>query len=363
MPVKMNKNGSYYFSVRYIDQNGRPQRKKREDKNWTMKQAKEAEREFLNQVCTPNQGELTYQMLLEIYITKKEQQAQPRTILTYQETNKSHILPTFGKMKVSEITKQKINNWQTVLLSRGFSSEYLGTIQSTFKGVLVWGTRNDYIKKNPFTTDFVKGSEEKKEMTYFTPNEFKLFKSVIEDKTDLLMFNLLYWTGMRKGELFGLKFTNIDFEQNLINITGAYNYRHHIDGKTKNRNSIRTIMLTKKLSESLKEYVDKASKIAGFNPNLYLFGLDHPISSTTLSRKKDAYCKIAGVKQIRIHDFRHSHVSLMINEGISDYDIAKRLGHSRDMVNNVYGHWFTANQLKLAKQLDNLEDEIDKIDD
>jgi len=63
---------------------------------------------------------------------------------------------------------------------------------------------------------------------------------------------------------------------------------------------------------------------------------------------------MAHLKQIRIHDFRHSHVSLLINSEVNDFDIAKRLGHSRDLVNNTYGHWFKKNQEKLVNKLNEI---------
>ena len=93
-----------------------------------------------------------------------------------------------------------------------------------------------------------------------------------------------------------------------------------------------------------------------FSKDRFLFGYDVPIASTTMERRKNKYHALAGFKQIQIHDCRHSHVSLLINMGLSDFDIAKGLGHSRDMVNNTYGHWFKQNQLALVDKLNKIQE-------
>jgi integrase len=104
-------------------------------------------------------------------------------------------------------------------------------------------------------------------------------------------------------------------------------------------------------------YISKCKQIAGFTPDLFLFGIDRPLSTSTLERKRNNYCQQANIQKINIHAFRHSHVSLLINNGFNVFDIAKRLGHSSDMVNNTYGHWFKKNQEKLVNRLDRIQDE------
>ena len=122
------------------------------------------------------------------------------------------------------------------------------------------------------------------------------------------------------------------------------------------RTSYRDVMMTSDLRKSLFDYIATCKRLAGFTSDLYLFGIDTPIAPTTLDRKKNIYCNLSGVKQIRLHEFRHSHVSLLINNGINDFDISKRLGHSRDMVNNTYGHWFKKSQENLVSKLDRMSE-------
>ena len=356
MSVKKNSDGTWYFSVRITDRYGRVKQIKRENRNWKLKRdAIDAERNFLNNHNVDFQT-ITYNDLFSSFIKHKSKKIKKRSLLTYSEVNSQHILPYFGEMFVGNITKEHIRKWQGDLLNKKFSNSYLKTIQSNFRRVLNWGFNNDLVVKNPFTIEYVKQEEQKREMQYFTINEFNQFLSVIENDVDKLIFSILFWCGVRKGEFQALTFKDVNFRNKTLTISKSYDNRNRIVTTPKNQTSYRDVVLPNFLATSLSSYINHCKKIAGYCEDLFLFGIDKPIPSTTLERKKNKYSKIAGVKQIRIHDFRHSHVSLMINEGISDFDIAKRLGHSRDMVNNVYGHWFKENQIKLADKLNKLHE-------
>jgi integrase len=310
-----------------------------------------AEREFLLSLEIAPEKVL-YEDLYTKFMNFKQSRIKGRSILTYRDVHEKHILPEFGSMVVSQISKDHIRRWQRKLLDQGYSNGYLKSIQANFKRVLAWGLNHDIIHKNPFTTEIVKRIERRKEMLFFTLEEYELFAENVDDIEYGLIFDILYWCGIRKGELQALKFSDIDLENRTLKVSKNFDYRNHRITTPKNLNSYREVMLTTQLVEQLDFYINYCKRIAGYNDDLFLFGLDKPIACTTLERKKNEYCRRAGVKKIRIHDFRHSHVSLLVNSGINDFDIAKRLGHSRDMVNNIYGHWFKKNQINLVNKLD-----------
>lgn len=361
MSVGKNPQGRFYFSVRYQDSDGKMKQKKVESSEWkTRREALKAENEFLLSCNQLKIKDITYLELFELYLSNRKTRIKDRSIQTYMDANKYQILPEFGTCIVSKINKDQIRRWQKALLNKGFSNSYLMTVQSVFKRVLIWGERNDLIEKNPFTIEYLRVNEPKTEMQYFTLEEFMKFSSVIDDEIDLLTFNLLYWCGLRKGEMQALTFKDIDLVEGVIYIRKNYDYRNHKLTTPKNKNSNRDIMLPLQLKEQLVNYYNETKNLAGFSLDLFLIGIDKPISSTTLERKKNKYCKLARVKTIRIHDFRHSHVSLLINNGVNDFDISKRLGHSRDMVNNTYGHWFVESQRKVVTKLDQLASDASK---
>lgn len=354
MAVGKNKHGRFYFSVWYTDVNGVYRQKKTESTIWrTKKEAKEAEDLFLKSFRAPN-NRITYNELFDAFINNRNNRIKSRSMMTYKDVHSLHILPEFGKKQISNITKEQIRSWQKRLQYNGYSNDYLKTIQSNFRRVLNWGVNNDFIETNPFTIDYIKGSSSKKEMLFFTLEEFEQFSDVIEDPTDFLIFNILYWTGVRKGELQALTFGDVDTINKTIVISKNYDYRNHKVSTPKTKTSYREIMIPDQLNNLLINHISQCKNLAGYSPGLFLIGIDKPLSSTTLERKKNKYCKEAHIKQIRIHDFRHSHVSLLINSEVNDFDIAKRLGHSRDLVNNTYGHWFKKNQEKLVNKLNEI---------
>lgn len=355
MSVGKNNQGRYYYSVRYIDSDGRSKQKKVESTVWkTKREALKAENEFLLSLGQLQIDDLTYVELYELYLSSRKNQIKERSIQTYMDAHDYQILPEFGKSLVSKITKDQIRRWQRSLVNKGYSNSYLVTVQAVFKRVLIWGERNDLIIKNPFTIEYSRLAKTRNEMNYFTLEEFNVFSSVIDDEVDLLIFNILYWCGLRKGELQALSINDIDLKSGTLYVRHNYDYRNHKLTTPKNINSNREVMLTTHLIGALKHHMLHLSKYTGFTRSRFLFGYDKPISSTTLERKKNLYCKLAKVKQIRIHEFRHSHVSLLVNNGVSDFDISKRLGHSRDMVNNTYSHWFKENQIKLVDKLNSM---------
>lgn len=356
MSVRKAKNGFFYFSVRLPDKNGVLRQKKVQNSNWkTKKEALEAERVFLN-LNSQVIRKMKYKDLFDLFIHNRETKLKERSIQTYKDVHRFHILPEFGNLLITNITKEQIRRWQKELVKKEYSDNYMKTIQTNFRRVLIWGVNNDYIDLNPFKIEYTHKNPAKPEMKYFTLDEYRQFKSVIDDPMYAIIFDVLYWCGLRKGELQALKFTDIDFRENVIHIDKTYDYRNHIITTPKCRTSYRDVMMTTDLRKSLFDYIENCKRLAGFKPDFYLFGIDTPIAPTTLDRKKSQYCRLAGVKQIRIHDFRHSHVSLLINHGINDFDISKRLGHSRDMVNNTYGHWFKKSQENLVSKLDRISE-------
>lgn len=358
MSVRRARNGFLYFSVRITDRYGKQIHKKVQNSKWkTKKEAFEAEKVFLESLSTPTK-EISYKHLWEQFIQNRSSRIKARTSATYIDIQQYHILPEFATLLVSKISKNHIRKWQKELLSKGYSNSYMKNIQINFKRVLMWGENNDMIEKNPFTIDYVKHVDQrKKEIPFFTLEDYNKFHAAIESETDELIFDILYWCGLRKGELFALKFSDIDLLLGTMKIDKTYDYRNHLVTTPKNNASYREILLTSNLKLSLTAYIAKCNQIAGFTPDLFLFGIDKPLSTSTLERKRNNYCQQANIQKINIHAFRHSHVSLLINNGFNVFDIAKRLGHSSDMVNNTYGHWFKKNQEKLVNRLDRIQDE------
>jgi integrase len=117
--------------------------------------------------------------------------------------------------------------------------------------------------------------------------------------------------------------------------------------------------MTAGVKESVKSRIEALQRVATYSPaqdsQINLFAYDIFLAPTSIKNKQRAACQRSGVKVIRIHDFRHSHVSLLVNMGFNPFEIAKRLGHTVEMVNNVYSHWFMESQINMVRKLDEQE--------
>ena len=159
-------------------------------------------------------------------------------------------------------------------------------------------------------------------------------------------FEILYWCGLRLGELLALTAADFDFDKSTVRINKSYQRIGGEDIVTdpKTAKSIRTVRIPDFLAEEIKDYIK----------SLYGMGNDErifPISKNYLHREMSRGCKAAGVKRIRIHDLRHSHVSLLIEMGFSAVAIADRVGHESIDITYRYAHLFPTTQQEIANKL------------
>lgn len=218
-----------------------------------------------------------------------------------------------------------------------------------FKSALNYGTKwYDFNFTSLYNklVNFTNPNEIPKEMLFYTPEEYRQFIAVEEDIKFRCVFETLYYCGLRRGELRGLVWKNIDFEnkelsivQNVVNVSGDSGYWNITTPKTKS--SRRTVPMPDVLVKDLLKLKEQCYKYYGFNDKWFVFGDINPLHPDVLRRRKNDNAKKAGVKQIRIHDFRHSCASLLINNGANITLVAKYLGHTKvDETLNTYSHMF-----------------------
>lgn len=192
------------------------------------------------------------------------------------------------------------------------------------------------------------GKKKNREMLFWTKEEYLKFADAMMDKPmSYYAFEMLYWTGIREGELLALTSADFDFEKRTVTINKSF---QHLNGRdiitsSKTEKSNRTIQLPKFLCDEMQDYLKM----------LYDVGLEDrvfPITKSYLHREMDRGAKEAGVKRIRIHDIRHSHVSLLIDMGFSATAIADRVGHESIDITYNYAHLFPSKQAEMADKLD-----------
>ena len=340
---------SWVFNVIIYDTVGNKKRYGSK-KYLTKQEAKEAETDFLTKVNTKeiNVTDMTFKDLYDEFFEYKQDKVKHTTIKTYIINSKP--LEVFWNLKIRDFTVQHYIKWRADMAKRDLALKTKNGYHKFFKELLNYGTKwhdfnftSIYNKMEKFTDP----NALPKEMEFYTFEEFKQYTSVIDDIKWKALFETLYYCGLRRGELRGLSWDNIDFEEktlsvvkNVTNINGDHGYWQLTTPKT--RTSVRTIPMPDILVNDLKELKEYNKKRQYMFTNKYfVFGDTSPLHPDVLRRKKNEIAELAGVKQIRIHDFRHSCASLLINNGASIMVVAKYLGHAKiDETLNTYSHLF-----------------------
>ena len=160
---------------------------------------------------------------------------------------------------------------------------------------------------------------------------------------------MLYWCGLRLGELSALTPRDFDFEKSILVITKSY---QRIGGKDiitppKTDKSIRRVLLPDFLSEEIQQYLSELKDVA---EDKRIF----PFTKSYLHHEMRRGCTASGVKKIKIHGIRHSHISLLIDMDCNAVAIADRVGHESIDITYRYAHVFPSTQQEVVSKLDNM---------
>ena len=318
----------------------------------TKKEALGFERDFLEkQSANPD---MTFQNLYEIYMEDMAARLKQSTLLTKKAVLQTHILPFFGSKPINEIKASDVRRWQAKLMSspNNYSQTYLKKINTELNSIINYAKRFYDLNTNPCGKAGTIGKAKAEEMDYWTYDEYIAFREGVKDKSlSYICFEVLYWTGMREGELLALSPADIDLDNKTISINRTY---QRIEGKDvftspKTRKSKRKIPIPDFLCQELSDYIQSR----------YMLDADErlfPITKSYLSHEMIRGCKNTDVKKIRIHDIRHSHASLLINQGCDALMLADRLGHEKVSTTlNTYSHLFPHKQQELVHSLESLQ--------
>ena len=355
MPVFKNEdNGTWYVMARYVNWKG--ERKQKCKRGFaTKKEAQEWERMF--QLQNASDLDMSFEAFTELYIRDVKTRLKENTWLTKEHIIRTKILPYFGKLRISEISTKEIITWQNELLAyrdekkKPYSQTYLKTLHNQLSAIFNHAVRYYELRSNPAAKVGNMGSEEHKEMLFWTKEEYKKFSFEMMDKpVSFYAFEMLYWCGIREGELLALTAADFDFEKETVRINKSYQRLHGEDVITtpKTKKSNRIIKMPKLLCEEMQEYL---SMLYGLKKKDRIF----TVTKSYLHHEMDRGANAAGVKRIRIHDLRHSHISLLIDMGFSAVAIADRVGHESIDITYQYAHLFPSKQVEMADRLDDLE--------
>lgn len=352
--AKDKKTGTWYYRIRVYDDYGTyiKQSKKRGFK--TKKEAKEAE--ALAGIIEVKSG-ISFQTVEKAYMSHYKIKNKPVSAYTIERRIEVHIMPCFGKRKMENISVRDILEWQNDLVRKGLSVGYIQAIKTTLSSIFLHGMRYYNLKANPVTVAESVKQKYKPEMKFWTIAELRQFLKLIDDPLHYALFSTLFWTGLRRSELLALRWVDID--GNVIHV------RHSIAAKEgsgtwrlstpKTPGSRRDILMTSELKSIIDDLFKRQRHQVEFNRDYFIFGDVKPMGATTLLRIYNNYIAISSVKRIRIHDFRHSFASALIEAGVDIMVLAKMMGHtSREQIYKTYGHLYPDKQAEAIQKLESV---------
>ena len=300
---KDKKPGTWYVQFRYTDWKGERQQKLKRGFT-TRREALEWERTFL--VEKRSDINMTYESFLKLYEQDVRPGMRETTWRTKESIIRSKILPYLGKLKLCEITPKHIKDWQNEIRKmkdrrgRPFSENYMRTLHIALSSTFNHAVQFYNLPSNPARKAGMMGAEEK-EMLFWTHEEYKQFIEEVMDKPmSFYAFEMLYWCGIREGELLALTPGDFDFKRGTVSITKSYQRLNGRDLITppKTKRSNRVVQMPAALADEMKDYI---AMFYGIGPDDRMF----PFTKDYLEKEMARGSKAAGVKKIRIHDLRH----------------------------------------------------------
>lgn len=338
---------TWYTSFYYTDWQGNRRQKKKEGFN-KQADAKEFERGFLERIAgNPN---MTFEALSTLYLQDYKEHYRPTSYDSRRFSLESYVLPYFKELPINAITPGIVRKWQTIRISANtHAPSSLRSMHATLSSVLNFAVKYYGLPNNPARLAGAMGTGKSRPLQFWTLAEFKQFQEAVKDNIlYYTIYTTLFYTGIRKGELLALTLSDFDTAAETLTISKTYRRLRGRDliqpPKTEKGN--RTIAVPPFLLDIIRAY---AARIYGLEPHQRLF---ENTSVPSLKYNLDKYSALAGVKRIRVHDLRHSHASLLIEQGFSPLVIKERLGHEDIQTTlNTYSHLYPGKQEEISSRL------------
>ncbi len=355
MGAYKDKNGRWYVSVRYKNWLGESSRKTKRGFT-TKRDALAWEREFLQKYS--GSLDMTFASFYEVYQNDLKNRIRQSTWVTKSSIIEKKILPYFGDKRVRDVKPVDILHWQNLIMEMtdengmSYSPVYLKTIHNQISAMFNHAVRFYGLPENPAAIAGNMGKEKAGDVLVWTKDEYLQFIATLKEKpASYYAFETLYWCGLRLGEMLALTPADLDFERKIIHVTKSFQRINGEDIITppKTEKGIRRVLMPDFYADKIRAYIDTL-RLTSENDRIFQF------TKSYLHHEMRRGCAVSGVKRIRIHGIRHSHISLLIDMGFNAVAIADRVGHESIDITYRYAHVFPSTQMEVASKLDEMMD-------
>ena len=366
MPItKINgkkKNGKQGYRVRinFTDAYGKARQVERTV--YGIEEAKETEWQLSLSCKETTPSAVTVKALSVRYFAAQKHEVRESTLAKNRCIFETHILPLLGENRIDRLSVKVLEDWKTAINEKGLSFTMRKNIYSVLRAMLNYAVRIDLLPKNPLhrVGNFKDAYEKKEVLQYYTAEQFQKFNAAAyadaQETGDMryyTFFSTLFYTGARKGEANALEWADLDGD--ILHIGKNIVQKLAGDDRItppKNKSSDRTLQVPLPLLAVFDEQRKWQKKNGVYSKHAKICGGLYALRDTSIENKNRQYAERAGLPKIRIHDFRHTHASLLANEGINIQEIARRLGHAKiEMTWNTYSHLYPREEERAVKLL------------
>jgi integrase len=306
---------------------------------------------------------------LEEWLKGYQQSVRSKTYYQYTQIVRGHIVPAIGSIKLADLRPDQIQSFYNAKIQRGTRSRTVLLIHAVLHRGLNYALKWGLLGHNPAQA-VTRPKFKRPEMKTLNDSQVRVLLSASKGTRDEALFWLAVSTGMRQGEILGLKWSDLDWGTKRLQIKRQLQ-RLKNEGMTfsepKSAAGKRAIMISSTMVEKLREHLDhqqQERQIAGPNwqENDLIFPsiIGTPLDHRNLFRDFKELLKKTGLPNIRFHDLRHTAASLMLLQGIHPKVVQERLGHSDiSLTLNTYSHVLPSMQEEAAEKMDELLNPID----
>lgn len=359
---KVNGYQKYRVVVNWTDKNGKKRTVSRRVAGKAAAEAEESRiKAELNAGALPDEvksAPMTVSGLMELYKVEKAHDLRATTLAKKVSILNTHVIPSLGSIRLKDLTAEELNAWRREMNKKPLKVTTKNNAYRELRCLLNFGVNRKILRESP-----LKGVETFRDpyaqadalrLRYYTKDEYAKYIAEAEKWAEqdgslraygiCLFFKLAYLTGMRKGEINGLRWSDVEGGGYIWvkrSITQKIKGEKWVETPPKTKTSVRRLQMPGKLIEALNEHRELQKRVKRWNEDFFICGGPEPIPDTTIENANKLFAERAGVKHITVHEFRHSHASVLCNAGVNIKEIARRLGHARvEITLKTYAHLY-----------------------